>query len=269
VQTSDENELPDQPQSRVQLLIVRFLRDKCTISLDSSGALLHQRGYRLVTGKAPLRENLAAAMLMESSWRPDSALVDPMCGSGTIPIEAALMSRGIPPGASRSFAFFEWPEFEQRLWHRVRNTAMEQVSARASAPIIACDRDAGAVRATTENSARAGVLEDIEVRRQTVSGLERPSAAVGWVVTNPPYGVRVGDRAALRNLYARTGAVLRERFGGWHVGLLSVDTRLEAELRIPLEERLDVSNGGIRVRLMCGVLPEGTARERTAQAATA
>lgn len=269
VQTSDENDLPDQPQNRVQLLIVRFLRDKCTISLDSSGALLHQRGYRLMTGKAPLRENIAAAMLMESSWRSDSAIVDPMCGSGTIPIEAALMSRGIPPGAARQFAFSDWPEFDQMLWQRVRNRAMERATARAAAPIIACDRDAGAIRATTENATRAGVLEDLEIRRQTVSVLERPPLDAGWLVTNPPYGVRVGDRTALRNLYARIGAVLRERFGGWHIGLLSAHAELEAELRIPLEERLDVSNGGIQVRLMCGVLPEDGARERTTQAATA
>jgi putative N6-adenine-specific DNA methylase len=179
-----------------------------------------------MTGKAPLRENIAAAMLMESSWRSDSALVDPMCGSGTIPIEAALMSRGIPPGASRPFAFFEWPEFEQIVWQRIRNRAMERISERAAAPIIACDRDAGAIRATTENASRAGVLEDLEIRRQAVSALERPAAEVGWLVTNPPYGVRVGDRTALRNLYARTGAVLRERFGGWHVGLLSAHAQL-------------------------------------------
>jgi putative N6-adenine-specific DNA methylase len=269
VQTSDEIDPPDQSADGAQLLIVRFLRDTCTISLDSSGALLHQRGYRLMTGKAPLRENIAAAMLVESSWRHDCALVDPMCGSGTIPIEAALMSRGVPPGAARRFGFFDWPDFDQRLWKRVHRKAMEGTTTRVAAPIIACDRDAGAIQATTENATRAGVLEDLDIRRQSVSALDRPPHDLGWIVTNPPYGVRVGDRTALRNLYARIGAVLRERFGGWHVGLLSAQAALEAELRIPLEERLDVSNGGIHVRLMCGILPDDGVTERTSRAPTA
>lgn len=161
------------------------------------------------------------------------------------------MARRIAPGLRRAFAFSKWPDFDRQVWGDVRDAAKQAVLAHAVVPIAGSDRDDGAVIASRENAKRAGVEGDIEFVRRSVSECE-PTAAEGLVLTNPPYGVRVGDREELRDLYARFGTVLRARFHGWSVGLLSADRRLEGQLRIRLEERLALSNGGIPVRLMVG-----------------
>jgi len=251
VVATEGEEGPDPAKVPPQLLTIRLFRDVCTISLDSSGHLLHLRGYRGESGRAPLRETLAAGILIGSPWRHDRAIIDPMCGSGTIPIEAALMARRIAPGLRRAFAFSKWPDFDRQVWGGVRDAAKEAVLGKAAVPITGSDRDDGAIAASTENAKRAGVGGDIEFRKRSVSECE-PTASQGLVLTNPPYGVRVGDREELRDLYARFGTVLRTRFHGWSVALLSADRRLEGQLRIRLEERLTLSNGGIPVRLMVG-----------------
>lgn len=234
---------------RAQLIIVRLERDECTINMDSSGALLHMRGYRRATAKAPMRETIAAAMLLACEWRPEEPLFDPFCGSGTIPIEAALLARRIPPGLDRVFAFQQWPWVEAGLWSRMRRDAEAEILDAPAAPIIGADRDEGAIRAATENAARAGVEGQIEF---VVSAVSEASvdAGPGWVVTNPPYGVRVGTSRELRNLYARLGSVMRERFNGWRLAFLSADHALESQLRMELEVLFRTTNGGIPVRCM-------------------
>ena len=147
-----------------QLFIVRIANDICTISADSSGALLHRRGYRQAIAKAPLRETIAAAMLIGSEWDMTRPLVDPMCGSGTIAIEGAMMARRMAPGVGRSFAFEQWPEHDSSKWNAMVDEARQAVLPSAGAPIIASDRDAGAVAAATSNSQRAGVASEIEIR---------------------------------------------------------------------------------------------------------
>ncbi len=236
-----------------QLIVVRLFRDRCTVSLDSSGALLHRRGYRLDAGKAPLRETLAAAMLLAAEWDPASPLIDPMCGSGTIPIEAALIARRIPPGWRRGFAFERWPDFDPGLWSRIRAEADGRISPAAPASVIGSDRDEGAVESAISNAERAGVASDISFRRAAVSGLEVPPVP-GWLVTNPPYGARVGERNRLRDLYAQLGNVARRRLPGWRLALLSAHPMLEGHTGLELTERLAFSNGGIRVRMMAGVV---------------
>lgn len=232
-----------------QLIIVRIERDACTVSVDSSGALLHMRGYRRATGKAPVRETIAAAMLLACEWGGEQPLFDPFCGSGTIPIEAAMIARRISPGLGRSFAFEQWPWSEPGSWSRLRREAEADVLDSAVAPIIGADRDEGAVRASADNAERAGVAGDIQFAANPVSE-SRIAAKVGWVITNPPYGIRVGASRELRNLYARFGAVLRERFDGWSVAFLSADHALEAQLRMPLRVLFRTTNGGIPVRCM-------------------
>ncbi len=234
---------------RAQLIIVRLERDECTINMDSSGALLHMRGYRRATAKAPMRETIAAAMLLACEWRADEPLFDPFCGSGTIPIEGAMLARRIPPGLDRVFAFQQWPWIEAGLWSRMRRDAEAEILDGLPAPIIGADRDEGAIRAATENAARAGVEGQIEFVVSPVSEAS-VEADPGWVITNPPYGVRVGTSRELRNLYARLGAVMRERFGGWRLALLSADHALEAQLRMELEVLFRTTNGGIPVRCM-------------------
>jgi putative N6-adenine-specific DNA methylase len=247
----------DEDTGSGQLFVVRFVRDACVVRADTSGALLHLRGYRQALARAPLRETLAAALLRASGWPGDAPLVDPMCGSGTIAIEGALMARGIAPalaGADREprrFAFQSWPDADAAAWARAVERARDAIRPAAPAPILASDRDAGAVQAATSNAERAGVLDDLELRNAPVSAFDAPPGP-GWIVSNPPYGVRVGETEALRNLYAALGRVARERAPGWTLALLSAEPRLEAQVGVRFEEALATRNGGIPVRVVVG-----------------
>lgn len=235
----------------VQQFVVRLAYDQCTISADSAGALLHQRGYRQAVAKAPLRETLAAAMLLGVPWDPATPLLDPMCGSGTIPIEAALLARRIPPGWHRRFAFEHWGDFDAATWQAVREEAGGQILPRAPAPILASDRDAGAIAATTSNAERAGVLADLAIRCSPLSALEPPPGP-GLLLTNPPYGLRIGEVDRLRDLYARLGQLIAGPLGGWTLGLLVANPRLGSQLGVHLEPRWATTNGGIAVSLQVG-----------------
>ncbi|HEX4936468.1 MAG TPA: class I SAM-dependent RNA methyltransferase [Gemmatimonadaceae bacterium] len=255
---ADDDEAPNEPGAEApQLVVVRLLHDRCTVSLDSSGPLLHQRGYRLATGKAPLRETLGAALLLASGWEPGTPLVDPFCGSGTLAIEGALLARRLAPGRHRRFALERWPAADAAAMARVRDDARGRERPSAGAPIVASDRDAGTIEGARANAERAGVAGDITFAVRAVSHLVPPDegGVAGAVVTNPPYGLRVDGAGELRNLYARTGAVLRERFAGWRVALVSADRRLTGQLGIPLRDALTTSNGGIPVAFAVGALP--------------
>lgn len=242
---------PDVP---VQLIVVRLAHDRCTISLDSSGELLHRRGYRLAGAKAPLRETLAAALLLASGWDTSAPLLDPFCGSGTIAIEAALLALGLPPGRNRGFAFTHWPNFDPAAWERILGEATKTGPAR-QALIQASDRDAGAVRMATENAARAGVGEAIEFSQRAFSAIQ-PFPGPGWVVTNPPFGVRVSQNKDLRNLYAQLGAVLRRACPGWRIAVLSADPRLTSQMGIATKSALSTRSGGLNLQLRNGRVPD-------------
>ena len=253
-ESADEGDAETDDSPPAQLFTVRLTHDNCVVSVDSSGALLHRRGYRQAIGKAPLRETLAAAMVIGSSWDGRSPFIDPMCGSGVIAIEAALIARRIPPGIGRAFAFQEWPNHDSALWESVREKAQKRKEIGAIGSILASDRDDGVVKSAESNAARAGVLEDIQIETKPISAIS-PRETPGWLVTNPPYGVRVGDRGALRNLYAQLGNVAREKAKGHTLALLSSDSMLESQLRLELEEVFRTRNGGIPVRLLKGRVP--------------
>ncbi len=206
-------------------VLVRLERDVCEVSLDTSGEHLHLRAWRLETAKAPLRENLAAAVLSLSGWDGAEALLDPLCGSGTFPIEAALVAARVPPGGARRFAFMDWPAFDADRWARLLEAAAG-LRRSPPCPIRAADRDAGAVEITRRNAARAGVAELIEVERRALSAtpvLPGP----GLLVCNPPYGGRIGHAPDLRDLYAALGAVVR-RLPGWRATVVTTEPRLAA-----------------------------------------
>lgn len=240
--------------ANAQLFVVRVYRDVVTVSADSSGELLHRRGYRQADGKAPLRETLAAAMLLGAGYDGSAPLVDPFAGSGTIPIEAALLARRIAPGLQRRFAFERWPSFDRSAWTAVRDEAVGRIRAPAPAPIHGSDRDAGAVDAARGNAERAGVAGDVWFREAAVSDLSAPDGP-GFLVSNPPYGVRLGGTKDLRDLFARLGAVARARCRGSRLALLSADEALERQLGLELSVRWRSSNGGIPVRLVTGTIP--------------
>ena len=235
-----------------QLFIVRIVHDEVEVSADSSGELLHRRGYRTEIAKAPLRETLAAAMILASGWRKGEPLLDPMCGSGTIPIEAALLARGIAPGLERKFQFMSWPTFDEGLWNEMLVKARGSVT-NSIERIRGSDRDAGAVQAAARNAERAGVADTIQFSTQAVSGsiaeVEDVEKGTGWILTNPPYGVRMGESDDLRNLYARLGTELRAK-QGWRAGILTTDAALIRQTRLPLVPRFSTRNGGIPVSFL-------------------
>ncbi len=253
VESSDADETSP-AETDHQLFVVRFLHDVCTVSADSSGALLHFRGYRQELAKAPLRETLAAAMLLGAGWRGDIPVFDPMCGSGTIPIEAALIARRIAPGRARTFAFQRWPAANEAVMKTLLDEARAGELATSPIPIAGADRDAGAISASRANAERAGVSADVGFVQQAISALS-PDDGRGLAIANPPYGVRVGDSEALKNLYAQLGNVMRKQRPRWTLALLSADRNLERQTRLPLEERFHTRNGGIAVRLVTATQP--------------
>jgi putative N6-adenine-specific DNA methylase len=243
-QTDDERGT----DSSTQLIIVRLVHDQCTLSVDSSGALLHRRGYRLATAKAPLRETLAAGVLMASGWDLAAPLLDPFCGSGTICIEAALMARGLAPGRARRFNFMDWTGFNASLWQSLLAQA-GATSTSARPRLLASDRNAGAIQAARANADRAGVAHDIEFVTRAISAIEPPPTP-GWIITNPPYGVRVSQNTDLRNLYARFGQVVRARCTGWHLAMLCDRMQLARQTGLDFDRGLPLMNGGLKVKLL-------------------
>jgi putative N6-adenine-specific DNA methylase len=238
-----------------QQFVVRFLHDVCTVSADSSGALLHLRGYRQQLAKAPLRETLAAAVLLASGWNGDVPFIDPMCGAGTLPIEAALIARRMAPGRDRTFAFLRWPSAEAARWPVLLSEARAGERPFGGVTIAGSDRDEGAIAAARANAVRAGVGGDVEFVVQPISAL--PSAEPpGLIGVNPPYGIRIGETAALRNLYAQLGNIARRRRPGWDLALLSAERPLERQVGLPFVERLRSRNGGIPVRLLLARVPK-------------
>lgn len=237
-----------------QLFVVRLFRDRLMLSADTSGALLHRRGYRQATAKAPLRETLAAAMLLGAGWDGCRPLADPLCGSGTIPIEAAMIARRMAPGRARTFAFEQWPGHDAATWRALRAAAAAAELPSAGVEIGASDRDAGGVAATRENAERAGVAGDLTVAQQSLSAL-RVGKAPGLLVVNPPYGIRVGDKGPLRDLFAQLGNVARAHAAGWQLAMLSADRDLERQVRLSFTEQWKSTNGGIPVRLVTAEVP--------------
>jgi putative N6-adenine-specific DNA methylase len=234
------------------------VNDQCTISIDTSGELLHRRGYRLAIAKAPLRETLAAGLVLASGWDCTSPLLDPFCGSGTIAIEAALIARQIPPGRSRNFAFMNWPDFQPEHWTKIINSLSPQTGNDHSGhsgdvKIFASDRDAGAIQIAISNAERAGVSQHIEFTQRSVSAID--PGGKGWLVTNPPYGVRVSENKDLRNLYAQLGNTMRFKCQGWVFAILCNDLALLRQLNLHLDTSLPLVNGGILVRIARGTVP--------------
>ena len=215
------DELPENgPSFPVQ---VALFKDKALLTIDTSGVGLHKRGYRTETGEAPLKETLAAALVQLSFWQPDRILLDPMCGSGTILIEAAMMGRNIAPGLGRRFAAEQWPVFPAGLWDQTRAQAQAAIDHTATLQLIGYDIDEETVAAAQGNAARAGVADDIEF---AVKPLEKVwiDQQYGIVITNPPYGVRLDDFQAMNQIYLTLNKMFRKKTG-WSVYVLTADRK--------------------------------------------
>ena len=222
--------------------------DLCTISIDTSGESLHKRGHKEAVAKAPMRENLAALFLRQCGYKGTEPVLDPMCGSGTFVIEAAEIAAGLKPGRSRSFAFEQLANFDAAAWQRLRAAGPE--SKMPALRFYGRDHDAGAIRMSTANAARAGVAQLTEFRQAAIEDLAAPDGPPGLVIANPPYGTRIGDKPHLTKLYRALGQTLRARFSGWRVGLVTNDASLAEATTLPLAPPIGpVSHGGIRVSL--------------------
>lgn len=238
-----------------------------TVSIDLSGEGLHRRGYRAQAGEAPLRENVAAGILLRAGWPALAAegaeLLDPMCGSGTIAIEGALIAANIAPGLARDYyGFLGWKGHDAALWQRLQAAARARIATPGpgSACVRASDSDARAVRLARDNAARAGVEAWIEVSQSPLAEA-KPGAARGLLCTNPPYGVRLEDRETARRLHRELGAVLRERFGGWRAAVITGSPELGLEIGVRAQRTHAVWNGALECRLLRFDLSAGSVRE--------
>jgi putative N6-adenine-specific DNA methylase len=238
-------------------IVLHLAQGEAELSLDLGGGPLYRRGWRAATTEAPLKETLAAAVLLLGGVARDLPFLDPMCGSGTLAIEQALSARGVAPGLGRAFGFQRWPRYRgalQSTWDRLREEARASALPRAPAPIRALDASAEAVEATRRNAAAAGVGADVAVEAGDARESE-PFAASGTVCSNPPYGERLGSRPLqLAGFYRGLGAALR-RFHGWRTVLLSGNPLLERELGLRPESTHRLWNGPLEVRLLRYAIP--------------
>ena len=232
-------------------------QDRAVISVDLSGESLHRRAYRRQSGEAPLKENIAAAVLLRAHW-PEIAesgggFVDPLCGSGTLPIEAALLAADCPPGLSRSyFGFRGWKGHDERLWRELCEEGRERFAAgRRNLPlIVGYDRDPAAVRAARENLKRASLQDLVRIERQELGRLEVSEYQTGLLATNPPYGERLDENPDLTGLYAKLGRVLKAQCPGWKAAVLTAHAELAKSIGLQAFRRHTLYNGPIKCTLV-------------------
>lgn len=232
-------------------ILARVEKDHVTLSIDTSGAPLHRREHKEEVGKAPLRETMAALFLRQMGFDGSQSVLDPMCGSGTIPLEAAEIAAGLFPGRSRRFAFEALSTFDPDAWDAMAPAA----APKRSATFSGSDRDGGAIKAARANAARAGLAGACGFERHPLSDARPPDGPPGIVLTNPPYGDRIGTRKELFALYGGLGRVMAERFSGWRVGVITTEEKLARATRLPLDGGAPVAHGGLKVRLWQGLVP--------------
>jgi putative N6-adenine-specific DNA methylase len=228
----------------------------CTIYLDTSGEALFKRGWREETGDAPLRENLAAGLLRVAGWKPGMPLFDPMCGSGTILIEAAQMVQGIPPGARRRFAFEKFRDFDRAAWQAIK-AEIKPNPLPAEPTIFGSDISGDMVAMTRHNLRVAGILFDVPLKQIEAQQVQPPTAQPGILLTNPPYGERIGVRGdstmpqdeMAGQFYSALGTTLKQRFAGWTVFLFTADLSLPKLLRLKEARKTPFFNGALECRL--------------------
>lgn len=234
-----------QPDVRVHAYLTDSLYE---LFLDTSGAALFQRGLRRASIEAPLRENLAAGILRLSGWQAGMPLLDPMCGSGTFLLEAAMMALNIAPGSNRNFGFEKLKNFNEAAWQKLRQQAKSQARAVSFQKIYGSDTDLRAIRVSKQNLEQAGLLEAVQLTKVDFTEVI-PPADHGVLVANPPYGVRIGEDEELAALYPKMGETLKRKFAGWDTYFLTTDLRLPKLMRLAPSKRTPLFNGPLECRL--------------------
>ena len=224
---------------------ITLLKDRVTVTLDTTGPGLHKRGYRQHSVEAPIKETLAAAMLQLSFWKKDRILTDPCCGSGTIPIEAAMIARNIAPGLSRSFVSEEWDAIPQKFWKEERKAAFEAIDNECSPKIFGLDINLAAIEAAKANAEAAGVEDCIRFAAADVAAMRTKSLG-GVIVTNPPYGERIGDKQGIEKIYEAYRRFFREN-PTWSLFVVTADKSIEKKLERQADRRRKLYNGRMEV----------------------
>ncbi len=226
-------------------LRVSIMKDRVTIGIDTSGVSMHKRGYRTDTVKAPISETLASALLMLTPWKKDRILLDPFCGSGTFPIEAAMMAAGIAPGMNRPFTAEKWTNvLSKKAWYLAVNEALERMNDQIRTEIYGSDIDPSAIRAAKENAARAGVDHLIRFETRDVAQM-KATGEYGFIVTNPPYGERLSEKEALRPLYQTLGERFRE-LPTWSMYLITSYEDAEQDIGRKADKNRKIYNGMLK-----------------------
>ena len=222
-----------------------LLKDEVTVALDTSGDSLHKRGYRTMTSKAPLTETLAASLIMLTPWRKDRILVDPFCGSGTFPIEAAMIAANIAPGMNRDFTAEEWTNLiDRKLWYECVKEAEDMIDTTVKVDIQGYDIDGDVIKAARENAKRAGVEHMIHFQQRAVADLSHPKK-YGFIITNPPYGERLEDKADLPELYTQIGQAY-QRLDSWSMFLITSYTDTEKYIGRKADKNRKIYNGMLK-----------------------
>lgn len=222
-----------------------LLKDEVTVALDTSGDSLHKRGYRTMTSKAPLTETLAASLIMLTPWRKDRILVDPFCGSGTFPIEAAMIAANVAPGMNRDFTAEEWTNLiDRKLWYECVKEAEDMIDTTVKVDIQGYDIDGDVIKAARENAKRAGVEHMIHFQQRAVADLSHPKK-YGFIITNPPYGERLEDKADLPALYTQIGQAY-QRLDSWSMFLITSYTDTEKYIGRKADKNRKIYNGMLK-----------------------
>lgn len=251
---------PDVDTVRPDVRIHVFLtRDEATLYLDTSGEALFKRGWRTGGGEAPLRENLAAGMIRLTGWAPPATLFDPMCGSGTLLVEAAMMALDAAPGTNRAFGFEQLENFDPRLWGAIKDKSRARRKPAQPLPIFGSDKSGSTLELARANLAAAGLVNAVQLKQMDVLD-GGPPAPAGILITNPPYGERLADPVALAAFYPKLGDALKQRFCGWTAYLLSADRRLPRLIHLQASKRTPLFNGALECRLYEYRLVAGTMR---------
>ncbi len=216
--------------------------------VDTSGDALYMRGNRKASIEAPLRENLAAGILQLSGWQAGQPLLDPMCGSGTFLLEAAMMALNIAPGLHRNFGFEKLKNYESDTWKKIKNTALKNAKPVSFQRLYGSDVDLRAVRVARQNLSEAGLLEAVQLTQVDITAVI-PPADNGVLIANPPYGVRIGEDEELALLYPKMGEALKRKFAGWNTYFLTNDMRLPKLMRLTPSKRTPLFNGPLECRL--------------------
>jgi len=222
-----------------------LLKDEVTVAIDTSGESLHRRGYRTMTSKAPLTETLAAALILLTPWRPDRILVDPFCGSGTFPIEAAMIAANIAPGMNREFTAEKWTNLiDKKLWYECVQEAEDMIDTTVEVDIQGYDIDGDVIKAARENAKRAGVDHMIHFQQRAVADLRHPKK-YGFVISNPPYGERLEEKADLPKLYSEIGAAY-QNLDAWSMFLITSYEDTERYIGRKADKNRKIYNGMLK-----------------------